>query len=70
MKRITEDQIKAGPFRVGDRAATRAVLRAHALPQLQEVVAQATAADETWRFADHQHCWRLTDGYLTRRDEA
>ena len=37
------------PVNATDRAATRAVLRAHALPQLHEWITQAIDADETWR---------------------
>lgn len=53
-----------------ERAATRAVLRAHGLPQLHAWITQAIAADETWRLTAHQHYWRLADGHLTHRDEA
>ncbi|MCX4538861.1 hypothetical protein OHA79_48250 (plasmid) [Streptomyces sp. NBC_00841] len=53
-----------------ERAATRALLKAHALPQLHEWVTQAIAADETWRQTPHLHYWRLTGGHLTHRDEA
>ena len=58
------------PVDAAERAATRAVLRAHALPQLHEWIARAIDADETWRLTPHQHYWRLTDGHLTHRDEA
>lgn len=58
------------PVDATERAATRAVLRAQALPQLHEWITQAIAADETWRLTDHQHYWRLTNGHLTHRDEA
>ncbi|MFE7113515.1 hypothetical protein ACFU98_45715 [Streptomyces sp. NPDC057575] len=62
--------IDVHPVDATERAATRAVLRAHALPQLHEWITQAIAADETWQLTDHQHYWRLTDGHLTDRDEA
>ncbi|MFF5711532.1 hypothetical protein [Streptomyces sp. NPDC012756] len=63
-------RIDVHPVDAADRAATRAVLREQALPQLHEWVTQAIAADETWQLTDHQHCWRLVDGRLTHRDEA
>ncbi|MFE4449456.1 hypothetical protein [Streptomyces sp. NPDC056796] len=61
--------IDVHPVDATDRAATRDVLRAHALPQLRAWVEQGVAADETWRLTGHQHYWRLVDGRLTHRDE-
>ncbi|MEV0735153.1 hypothetical protein AB0I51_04125 [Streptomyces sp. NPDC050549] len=58
------------PVHAAERAATRAVLRAHALPQLRAWIAQSTDADETWHLTPHQRYWRLTDGRLTHHDEA
>jgi hypothetical protein len=58
------------PVDAAERAATRAVLRARALPQLHAWITQAIAADETWLLTPHRHYWRLTDGHLTHRDEA
>lgn len=63
-------RIDVHPVDATERAATRAVLRAQALPQLHEWITQATAADETWRLTPHQHYWRLANGRLTHRDEA
>ncbi|MEU1535050.1 hypothetical protein [Streptomyces fagopyri] len=63
-------RIDVHPVDAAERAATRAVLRAHALPQLHEWITQAIAADETWQSTPHQHHWRLNDGRLTHRDEA
>ncbi len=63
-------RIDVHPVGATERAATRAVLRARALPQLHAWVTRALAADETWQLTDHQHYWRLTDGRLTHRDEA
>ncbi|WP_329218311.1 hypothetical protein OG352_18720 [Streptomyces sp. NBC_01485] len=63
-------RIDVHPVDATERAATRAVLRAQALPQLLEWITQAITADETWRLTPHQHYWRLTDGHLTHRDEA
>ncbi|MFD4607133.1 hypothetical protein ACFWOT_03275 [Streptomyces sp. NPDC058440] len=62
--------IDVHPVDATERAATRAVLQEHALPQLREWITQAIAADETWQLTDHQHYWRLTDGHLTHRDES
>ncbi len=58
------------PVDATERAATRAVLRTNALPQLHEWITQALAADKTWQLTPHQQYWRLTDGRLTHRDEA
>ncbi|WP_026178136.1 hypothetical protein [Streptomyces hokutonensis] len=63
-------RIDVHPVDAAERAATRAVLRAQALPQLHAWVTRAIDADETWRLTPHQHYWRLTDGHLTHRDEA
>ncbi|KUJ55806.1 hypothetical protein ADL25_05130 [Streptomyces sp. NRRL F-5122] len=63
-------RIDVHPVDATDRAATRAVLRAHALPQLHEWIAQAATAHETWQSTDHQRYWRLTDGHLMHGDEA
>jgi hypothetical protein len=63
-------RIDVHPVDAPERAATRAVLRARALPQLHAWITQAIAADETWLLTPHQHYWRLTDGHLTHRDEA
>ncbi|WP_286260462.1 hypothetical protein [Streptomyces graminofaciens] len=52
-----------------ERAATRDVLRAQALPQLREWITRAISADETWRLAPHQRYRELADGHLTHRDE-
>ncbi|MPY31640.1 hypothetical protein FNH09_10205 [Streptomyces adustus] len=62
-------RIDVHPVDATERAAVRAVLREHALPQLHAWVTRTIAADETWRLTDHQHYWRLTDGLLTHRDE-
>ncbi|MFJ8871010.1 hypothetical protein ACIRD6_35325 [Streptomyces sp. NPDC102473] len=61
-------QVDVHPVDATERAATRAVLRAQALPQLHEWITRAVAADETWRLTDHQHYWRVADGRLTRGD--
>ncbi|WP_093878429.1 hypothetical protein [Streptomyces sp. TLI_105] len=53
-------RIDVHPVEATDRAATRAVLRAQALPQLHAWITQAIAADETWQWVDHQRSWRLT----------
>ncbi|SEG90580.1 hypothetical protein SAMN05216223_12219 [Actinacidiphila yanglinensis] len=63
-------RIDIHPVEAAERAATRAVLRAQALPQLHEWITQAIAANETWRLTPHQHYWRLTNGHLTHRDDA
>ncbi|MGW3105062.1 hypothetical protein [Streptomyces sp. NPDC001100] len=63
-------RIDVHPVDAPDRAATRAVLRAQALPLLRAWIAQSTDADETWRLTPHQRHWRLTDGRLTQHDEA
>ncbi|MYX73923.1 hypothetical protein [Streptomyces sp. SID3915] len=63
-------RVDVHPIDAADRAATRAVLRAHALPQLHAWIAQGVAADDTWQLTPHRHYWRLTDGHLTHRDEA
>ncbi|MEV5178032.1 hypothetical protein AB0L10_45195 [Streptomyces flaveolus] len=63
-------RIDVHPVDATERVATRAVLRARALPQLRERITRAIAADETWRLTAHQHYWRLADGRLTHRDEA
>ncbi|MEU3348279.1 hypothetical protein ABZ723_25440 [Streptomyces sp. NPDC006700] len=63
-------RIDVHPVDATERAPTRALLRAQALPQLHEWVTQAIAASEIWQLTDHQHYWRLTDGHLTHRDEA
>ncbi|MEW2624740.1 hypothetical protein [Streptomyces sp. NPDC048106] len=63
-------RIDIHPVDATERAATRAVLRAQALPQLHEWIRQAIAADETWQLTDHQRYWRLADGHLMHRDEA
>ncbi|MFC9943854.1 hypothetical protein [Streptomyces pratensis] len=63
-------RIDVHPVDAAERAAIRAVLRAHALPQLHEWITQAIAADESWQLTPHQRRWRLTDGHLTHRDEA
>ncbi|WP_406465652.1 hypothetical protein OHB07_32785 [Streptomyces sp. NBC_00111] len=63
-------QVDVHPVDATERAATRAVLRAQALPQLHEWIARAVAADETWRLTDHRHYWRVADGHLTHGDEA
>lgn len=63
-------RIDVYPVGATERAGTRAVLQAHALPELHEWIMQAVAADETWRLSPHQRYWRLIDGYLTHRDEA
>ncbi|NEA49752.1 hypothetical protein [Streptomyces sp. SID10815] len=63
-------RVDVHPVDATERAATRAVLRAHALPQLHEWIRRAMAADETWQSTAHQRHWRLTDGHLTHRDEA
>lgn len=63
-------RIDVHPVQAAARAATRAVLRAHALPQLHEWITQAIAANETWRLTSHQLYWRLTNGQLTHHDEA
>lgn len=62
-------RIDVHPVDAAARAATRAQLRAHALPQLRAWIEQALTADETWRLGDHQHHWRLSGGRLTHRDE-
>ncbi|MFJ9245363.1 hypothetical protein [Streptomyces sp. NPDC101776] len=58
------------PVDAPERAATRAVLRARALPQLHDWITRAISADETWRLTPHQHYWRLADGRLTHHDKA
>ncbi|MCQ9130363.1 hypothetical protein [Streptomyces hilarionis] len=63
-------RIDVHPVDATERAATRTVLRAQALPRLHTWITQAIAADETWRLTSHQRHWRLTDGRLTHRDEA
>ncbi|MFI1794004.1 hypothetical protein ACH40D_37230 [Streptomyces olivaceoviridis] len=63
-------RVEVHPVDATERAATRAVLRAQALPQLHEWITRAIAADETWQLTPHQHYWRLADGHLTHRDEA
>ncbi|MFE2431685.1 hypothetical protein ACFXJ5_33765 [Streptomyces sp. NPDC059373] len=63
-------RIDVHPVDATARAATRAVLQGHALPQLHEWITQAIAADETWRLTPHQRHWRFTDGRLTHHDEA
>ncbi|GGV11211.1 hypothetical protein [Streptomyces griseoflavus] len=63
-------RIDVHPVDATVRAATRAVLRESALPQLHAWVTRAIAADETWQLTDHQRYWRLTDGRLTHHDEA
>ncbi len=63
-------RIDVHPVDATDRAATRTVLRAHALPQLREWIARAATANETWQSTDHQRHWRLTDGHLMHSDEA
>ncbi|MFE2420065.1 hypothetical protein [Streptomyces hokutonensis] len=62
-------RIDVHPVDAAERAVTRALLRAQALPQLHEWVTRAVDADETWQLTPHQHYWRLTDGHLTHRDE-
>lgn len=62
-------RVDVHPVDATGRAATRGVLRAHALPQLHEWITRAIAADETWRLTPHHHYWRLVDGHLTHRDE-
>ncbi|MFE2531415.1 hypothetical protein [Streptomyces sp. NPDC059371] len=62
-------RIDIHPVDATERAATRAVLKASALPQLHTWITQAIAADETWQLTPHQHYWRLADGRLTHRDE-
>ncbi|MEV8068476.1 hypothetical protein AB0P32_20465 [Streptomyces sp. NPDC085995] len=62
--------IDVHPLAAADRAATRAVLREQALPQLREWIERAITADQTWQLTDHQHLWRLTGGRLTHGDEA
>ncbi|MFE2302941.1 hypothetical protein ACFXAW_32655 [Streptomyces sp. NPDC059445] len=62
-------RIDVHPVDATERAATRALLKARALPQLHAWIARAGAADETWRLTPHQHHWRLADGRLTRHDE-
>ncbi|MFK0102418.1 MULTISPECIES: hypothetical protein [unclassified Streptomyces] len=58
-------RIDVHPVDATERAATRAVLRAQALPELRAWITRATAAGETWRMADHQHYWRMADGRCT-----
>lgn len=62
-------RVDVHPVDVTGRPGIRAVLRAHALPQLHEWITQAIAADETWQLTPHQHYRRPTDGCLTRREE-
>lgn len=57
------------PVDATERAATRAILKETALPQLRAWITQALTADETWRLTDHLHYWHLTDGNLTETDE-
>ncbi|MFI5794106.1 hypothetical protein [Streptomyces sp. NPDC051677] len=61
-------RIDVHPVAAAERAATRAVLRSQALPQLLRWIEGAITADETWRLTPHQHYWHLTDGRLTHRD--
>lgn len=63
-------RIDVHPVNATERAASRAVLRVHALPQLHAWITQAINADETWRLTPHQHYWRLAEGHLTHADEA
>lgn len=63
-------RIDVHPVAAAERAATRALLRAEALPQLLTWIEQTTTADETWRLTPHQHHWHLTDGHLTHKDKA
>ncbi|MFI2763516.1 hypothetical protein ACH5A3_32365 [Streptomyces echinatus] len=63
-------RIDVHPVDASERATTRAVLRAHALPQLHEWITEAIMADETWRLTGHQRYWRLTEGRLIHHDEA
>ncbi|MFG2674933.1 hypothetical protein [Streptomyces sp. NPDC048445] len=63
-------RIDVHPVDAVERAATRAVLRERALPQLHEWITEAIAADETWKSTPRRHLWRLTHGRLTHRDEA
>ncbi|MEV7393916.1 hypothetical protein [Streptomyces sp. NPDC091215] len=63
-------RIGVPPVDATQRAATGAVLRAQALPQLHGWITRGMAAGETWHLTPHQHYWRLTDGHLTHRDEA
>lgn len=62
-------RVDVHPVAASERAATRAVLRAHALPQLRDWIAGAADAGETWRLTPHQRLWRLADGRLTHHDE-
>ncbi|MEV0847596.1 hypothetical protein AB0J21_17300 [Streptomyces sp. NPDC049954] len=62
--------IDVHPVAAADRAATRALLRTLALPQLHEWVTRGIDADETWRLTSHQHYWRLSGGLLSHGDEA
>ncbi|WP_327269586.1 hypothetical protein OG233_21690 [Streptomyces sp. NBC_01218] len=57
------------PVDATERAAVRAALRAHALPQLHAWIMRAIAADKTWRLTPHQYHWRFADGHLTHGDE-
>ncbi|MGW3912751.1 hypothetical protein ACWEBX_14685 [Streptomyces sp. NPDC005070] len=57
------------PVDATERAATRAVLKARALPQPHAWITRAVTADETWQLTPHQHYWLLGDGRLTHRDE-
>jgi hypothetical protein len=54
----------------GARAATRALLREQALPQLRAWVTRAITAHETWRLTWHGRYWHVADGRLTHHDEA
>ncbi|MEH0545029.1 hypothetical protein QA802_18645 [Streptomyces sp. B21-105] len=62
--------IDVHPVDAGARAATRALLREQALPQLRAWVMRAITADETWQLTRHGRYWHLSDGRLTHRDEA
>ncbi|ELP70677.1 hypothetical protein ACKI1I_38570 [Streptomyces turgidiscabies] len=57
------------PVDAAERAATRAVLKETALPQLHAWITQGLAAPETWRQTSHLRYWHLTDGHLGHADE-
>jgi hypothetical protein len=61
--------IDVHPVAASELAATRALLRAGALPQLHEWTNRDIAADETWQQTSQQHYWRLVDGRLAPGDE-
>ncbi len=61
--------IDVHPVDAAERAATRAVLKATALPQLHEWITEAVTATETWQQTSHLRRWHLTDGLLVHIDD-